>query len=266
MSSEFRRQAPICLLVFLAACVEHAPVVPSANELVVQAVLDAGASDQYVVVQTTTGALASATAVSGAQVSLELPDGRTILASEERDTTRLVTRYFEQPLSSVYHFPLRSLGTTVQPGGAYRLRVTTRDGRVVTGRTVVPSAVAVSLAAPRDSFGLRLDTLLMRWPRVPGARTYQVAVRPLSRTFALTFFADTSASLYGSMTSSDGRQLFVRGQEHEVVVLAVDDNYYDYYRRGTDSFTGVGVISHLDGAVGLFGSIVELKTLRLLAY
>lgn len=253
-------------MVFLAACVEHAPVAPSANALIVQAVLDAGASDQYVLVQTTTGALASATAVSGAQVSLELPDGRTVLASEERDTTRLVTKYFERPLGSIYRLPLKSLGTSVQPGGAYRLRVATPDGRVVTGRTVVPSAVPAGFAAPRDSFALRLDTLLMRWPRVAGARTYEVAVRPLSRTFALTFFADTSASLYGGMTSSDGQQFFVRGQEHEVIVLAVDDNYYDYYRRGTDSFTGVGVISHLDGGLGLFGSVVELKTWRLLAY
>ena len=40
---------------------------------------------------------------------------------------------------------------------------------------------------------------------------------------------------------------------------AVDSNYYDYYSRSADFFTGVGPVNHLSGGVGVFGSIVELK-------
>lgn len=247
-------------------CIDRAPVSPSADDLIVHAVLDAGAADQYVIVQATNGSLAGATGVEGAIVTLELPEGRTLMANEERDSTRLVTMYFEQHVRSVYHFALAKSGVTIAPGRTYALRVVTPNGRSVYGHTTVPAAVPVALATVQDSFRLRGDTLAMEWQRVPAARSYEVSVKAASRGSPVTFFADTSARLFGSMTSSDGQQLFLRGSDHQIIVSAVDSNYYDYYRRGTDFFTGVSVIGRLDGALGVFGSIVELRTKRVVAY
>jgi hypothetical protein len=42
-------------------------------------------------------------------------------------------------------------------------------------------------------------------------------------------------------------------------VVAVDRNFYDYNRSGNDPFGGTGLISSVQGGIGLFGSLVELR-------
>jgi uncharacterized protein DUF4249 len=239
----------------LLGCVDQSPVAPSANALIVQAVLDAGRLDQYVVVQQTDGAIARQVAVDGATVSLTFPDGRVLDAAAEHDSTRAERDGDEPPIGTVYHFALGTQPLT--PGGRYRLRVVTPDGRIVTGTTTIPSAAPVADTAVESTpFNLSRDTLPLAWQRVPGASGYEVRVA--GQGIDLSVFTDTSIVLtFESLETGIGDAHL--GSTTQVVVSAVDANYYDYYRHKPDSFTGNGVISHLDGAIGLFGSIVELE-------
>jgi hypothetical protein len=98
--------------------------------------------------------------------------------------------------------------------------------------------------------------LSLAWPRVAGASAYDVAISSARSSFEA--FSDTTIVLLGTARSSDGTDAFLSGLVHHVVVSAVDANYYDYYRRGSDFLTGAGPIVHLSGAIGVFGSIVPL--------
>jgi hypothetical protein len=246
----------------LAACIEHTPTEPSANALIVHAVLDAASRDQYVVVQSTNGAASATFGVTGAVVTLQLPDGQTVRAAEERDSVHAIAPRTEPPLTTIYHFSLDRLGFSVIPGATYHLRVVVPDGRIVTGVTIVPSTVPVTVAEASQPFALRGDTLRLSWPRVNGARSYEVAA--ISGRSSTAVFADTAIALTGQSSDAFGNDLFshfgsaAQGTPYQVVVSAVDANYYDYYRRSSDIFSGVGVIEHLDGALGVFGSIVPI--------
>jgi hypothetical protein len=142
------------------------------------------------------------------------------------------------------------------------------DERIVSGHTTIPNTTPVSLAAPEQRLRLEDDTVHIRWTRVPAARGYEVAVlgvRP--GIFVPTaFFADTSVDLTANSQTMGGDRLFTPSLMHKVAVSAVDSNYYDYYRRESDTFTGVGLISHLEGADGMFGSIVPIAARLLNVY
>jgi hypothetical protein len=263
LRTDRRRAAPrtavisIAALAWAAGCVDRVPTQPRADALIVQAVLDAGASDQYVVVQRTNGAVDQQIAVAGATVTLSLPNGRVLTAAEEVDSARLEPRFGEPPLGVVYHFALGAEGISLVPGGTYALRVEAPDGRVVTGTTTIPNATPVPDGnRVAESFSFR-DTLTLAWHPVPGARSYELRVDADER--GLTMFIDTSIviSAFSNSKLTPG-VLFTSGATNELVVSAVDANYYDYYRHAPDPFTGNGVISHLAGGIGLFGSIVEL--------
>lgn len=98
-----------------------------------------------------------------------------------------------------------------------------------------------------------------RWPRVGGARSYQVFVRATGDSYSL--FADTSVALPGTLrVQGSGDHVFDRGVSYHLAVLAVDDNYFDYYHRTSDAFTTVGLVMHLEGGLGVFGSVVTVAT------
>jgi len=103
------------------------------------------------------------------------------------------------------------------------------------------------------------DSLTLTWPRVAGAIAYDVSVS-LKGSLVFEAFADTSIVLSTRTKTSNGSLAFYPGFTHQIVVSAVDVNYYDYYRHSSDLFTGSGPISHLDGAVGVFGSIVPIAS------
>lgn len=248
-----RRLLAAAALTGLLGCVDQLPVTPNANALIVQAVLDAGAPDQYVIVQQTEGAISQEFAVEGATVTLIFPDGQALDAVAEHDPKRVEVDGNEPPVGTIYHFALGARALT--PGGTYQLRVVTPDGRVVTGETTIPHMQPVSdTAIETVPFALFRDTLALAWRRVAGASSYEVHVGGARGD--VTVFTDTSIVLTTqSLSSAVGGS----GTTSALVVSAVDANYYDYYRHKPDSFTGNGVISHLNGAIGLFGSIVEVE-------
>jgi hypothetical protein len=94
---------------------------------------------------------------------------------------------------------------------------------------------------------------------VAGARSYQVFIRSTAGSYSL--FADTSVVLPGTLQVLDnGEDVFERRLSHQLAVIAVDQNYFDYYHRTSDFFTATGLVMHLDGGIGVFGSVVTIAT------
>lgn len=237
------------------ACVETTAVTPDANTLLVHAVLDPGVQHQLIIVQTTTGAVNAQAAVAGAFVTIATPDGRMFTAAERHDTAAL-NRAFPR-VTTIYDIDVGSAGLI--PGGTYQLRVVAPNGRTVTGRTTIPNAVPSTAMAPAQTINRDRDTVSLHWSRVAGARGYQVFVSSIASTYSV--FADTSVVLPGTTkVLEDGEDVFERRLTHQLAVIAVDENYFDYYHRTSDFTTATGLVMHLDGGIGVFGSVVTLAT------
>ena len=235
---------------------DQAPTAPAANALIVHAVLDLGSRDQDVMVESTTGAIDQQRPVTGAVVTITTPDGHGLLAEETLDSTYYRrARIDEVPLrmTTVYRVSLDRYGIDLVPGGTYRLQVTTPDGREVSGTTKIPNAV-LDTGSTTQTIDPR-DTIRMSVPRVAGASAYEVYASWRGKA---AFFNDTAVAL----PAPPGGGFIVTPQR--VIVSAVDQNYYDYFRRASDPWTGSGLISHLDGAIGVFGSIVPVLRLHVI--
>jgi hypothetical protein len=191
-----------------------------------------------------------------------------------RDTAAVTGGVPFPAVTTIYDLDVGAAGLI--PGGTYQLRVVVPDGRTVTGRTTIPNAVPSTTTAPTQTIDRTRDTVSLQWPRVAGARSYEVFVRSSAGTYSL-FAGDTSVALPGTAQDvnavnwcADVReghvppeivcQAFVSGLTHQLAVIAVDENYFDYYRRPSDIFTGTGLVMHLDGGIGVFGSVVTVAT------
>jgi hypothetical protein len=240
------------------ACIETTSVSPDANTLVVHAVLDPGVRHQIVVVQTTTGAVAEQRQVTGAVVTIVTPDGRSLKAVERRDTTAVTGRAAFPAVTTIYDADVGDAGLI--PGGTYQLRVVVPDGRTVTGRTTIPNAVPSTAVTTTQTIDRDRDTVSLQWLRVAGARGYQVVVLSTAGVFSL-FATDTSVALPGTLQGfNTGDDVFERHLTHQLTVIAVDGNFFDYYHRTSDFLTSTGLVMHLDGGIGVFGSVVTVAT------
>jgi hypothetical protein len=150
---------------------------------------------------------------------------------------------------------------TVLPGTRYRLRIRTADGSVVTGETLVPSAPAGWVYGANElpiaaNLTRSTDTLRLTWAPVPDARTYVIRVETPDGPWFL-FSDSTKFALAGSLRNffTGGLpSVWYPGFVQSLVVTAVDKNSYDYNRSGNDPFGGSGLISSVQGGLGLFGS------------
>ena len=189
--------------------------------------------------------------VTRAAVTIVGPDGTTI-GSEVRYPA-------EAPSYGAGRFVL---AMRVRPGARYQLTVRTLDGTTVTGSTLVPNAapVAPSNLSPLVPFNRDRDSLAIVWNAVPFARTY--GLRADSPFGAFLLFTDTTRlKLSGDIRNvfaSNLQRLFIPGFRQTYTVFAVDTNFFDYYRSRNDPFTGSGIINHLSGGIGLFGSSVNI--------
>jgi hypothetical protein len=150
--------------------------------------------------------------------------------------------------------------TPLRTGARYSLRVRTPEGAVVTGDTRVPSPVTTSTGGLTRGFNRDHDTLNVDWNPTPLARAYAVRVESPYGPYFL-FSDSTHLRLVGDARNpfaSDLEHLFIPGFRQDVLVAAVDSNFYDYYRTNNDPFTGAGIINRLQGGIGLFGALVPL--------
>lgn len=260
-------------LVLLAGCeLSAVDVPPPVSSVVVHAVLNAGAAEQVILVESSlTGRVeiddevdfdpldpirtAGGEPIVGADVRLLAGDDSVgVRATETRIGTRGTGRY-----------TLARVALPIDPGQRYRLRIRTADGREVTGETRVPGAptgwTPTEATRPTPvSFVRDRDTLQLTWTAVSGARTY--AVRVLTPFGPWAFFSDSTRFALGgtlrNFLAPGLPSVWFPGFRQLTSVVAVDANFYDYNRSGNDPFGGTGLISSVRGGIGLFGSLVEL--------
>lgn len=284
-----RRRPPVLAMVLLAAvagCEFDRTTIPTGQTRpVVHAVLDPGAYEHVVLVERTlTGTVTidgsvafdpddpivtgGGVPVSGAVVEIIDDQGNRALPRED------LTVRGDGKGAGVYRFvngraPAPGPGDPPSPpifiiigrGREYLLRVTTPEGRLVTGRTRIPDTYPAADSATR-TFDRDRDTLAISWRLVPDAKRYALRVDTPFGPFFL-FAEDTSLRLPGRMQNLFARdfpRVFVPGFRQRIVLGAVDQNFFDYYRSRNDQFRGAGLINHLDGGTGLFGSFVRLET------
>jgi len=239
--------------------------------MVVHGVLNPSANDQIILVERTlTGAI-------------DIPDSQHFDAAEPilsaggvpvRDATveiidslGRVTRGIEDRTVStsgkgagVYRVPLR--GTSIIQGSRYQLRVRTTTGQELTAFTRVPRPPIRQTGQLTRTLNRDHDALVAQWTRVPNARSYAVRVESPFGPFFL-FTDSTAIRLTGDLRNlfaGDLQRVFIPGFRQDMIIAAVDTNFYDYYRTNNDPFTGSGIISRVNGGLGLFGSMVSINT------
>ena len=154
---------------------------------------------------------------------------------------------------------------SIEPGRAYRLRVRTIDGVTVTGTTTVPTANSgwsrgVGSSSTAASLSRATDTLTLNWQKTAGTATYSIRVETPDGPWFL-FSDSTRFTLPGHLRNFFAEGLpsvWYPGFIQPLSVIAVDRNFYDYNRTANDPFGGTGLISSIDGGVGLFGSILPI--------
>ncbi len=239
----------LCLAVAASGCTTHSPLEVSTSTIVVHAVLNAAQDIQVVAVQRTVGGVPSADPVDSAIVTIAGPDGVAMNGVEVADSI----------LGHVYDVSLSGSHETLVAGATYQLRVTLKTGEEVTGTTTLPNAQPVAAPVTNGVFDASTDTLTLNWPAVQGATSYEVRVQSTAGVY-VTYTTASSIALPGTLTSLEGKDAFVNGPVHQVVVSAVDAAYYRYYRSNSDEFTGATVQGNLSGAEGVFGSLVIVAT------
>jgi hypothetical protein len=148
---------------------------------------------------------------------------------------------------------------SVQPGAQYTVTISA-IGRTVTGRTVVPQAT-LPPTTPVVAYNRNRESVDVTIPDIDRARAYWLRIEAPVAAF-MVFTTDRDISISGNtrnVFSDDLLRVFFPGFRQTMTVAAVDTNVYDYYRSGNDPFSGVGLINHLEGGIGVFGSIAPLE-------
>jgi hypothetical protein len=268
------------LALALTGCVFDRITLPvTDSQVVVHGVLNSGTRDQVVLLERSlgTGTIVrlpydtldpivsdGGTPVSGARVVVRNARGDSVLLREDRSWRPAgrgggVYRFLNDALPPVAGEPVPHF--LITPGERYDLRVTTTDGAVITASTVVPRTDgSITVVAPRQFFRER-DSIFLGWPAVPLAARYELRVESANGPFT-TFVDSLEYLVSGSLTHRDqaGRpNVFWPGLRQVITVSAVDANYFDYYRSGSDAISGRGLIMHVTGGLGLFGSMARVR-------
>lgn len=153
--------------------------------------------------------------------------------------------------------------TRFTAGETWTLEIGWPDGtRTVRAQTTIPKlaplpgAATLTLNRDRDSLVLEL----------PGPAAALDAARYLIRLGTphgpMTFFTDSARiRLAGSLVNIDAQgapRAFQPGFVQNLEIAAVDRNYFDYYRSDGNVRAGGRLVSHVQGAGGLFGAYTPL--------
>ncbi|MGH7616153.1 MAG: DUF4249 family protein [Gemmatimonadaceae bacterium] len=239
--------------------------------VVVHGVLNPSAPNQVILVERTlTGAVqipdttfdasdpivsAGGVAVSNATVEIIDSSGRVTQGVEDRSVPANNGKG-----AGVYRVPIPGPGIVL--GARYRLHIHTAEGEDVTASTLVPRPATRLSNGLTRTFNRDHDFIVAGWGAAPLTRAYAVRIEsPFGPFFlftdSLTF--RTNGDLR-NLFSSDLQRVFIPGFHQDMLIAAVDSNFYDYYRTNNDPFTGAGIISRINGGLGMFAALVTLNT------
>jgi hypothetical protein len=164
----------------------------------------------------------------------------------------------------------------LRPGDQVDLRVETPAGEVVTGTTIIPGARAIDVRTRREVGNVELhratDSIWVDVDPISARALVLELARDVNRTPYLpggpfvsgdlfTLATDTMGALVAGDALSfeddeEGEAVFIGGRYYTLAVAVADTNYFDFVRSFSDPFTGRGFINHLDGGIGVFGSVM----------
>jgi hypothetical protein len=220
-------------------------------------VLDAGSPFQDVKVEVLDGNFGHRlVGLGGAEVTITTPHGEVFVATAVDN-------------SEGFHYHIDGLGAGTQtpllPGGTYSLYVRTPLGEEVRGTATVPQYSPEPIPEDFSTLDRARDTVRLDWQRVPLAARYEVVVQAIRQGGTQQFrettyreFTDTSIAIAGTARTLENDEVFRPGSIAQILALAVDDNYYSYYKLHVDPFAGAPP-SRLIGAVGVFGAIAPVR-------
>lgn len=257
-----RREAMLGLLVAaLAGCELGKTTIPLADpELVVHAILNPTFQTQTILLEESlTGKATTDTAfdpnnpvvtgggvpITGAVVEITAPNG-TVYTFAERKIGGASTGIYAGQMQ-------------VDPGSRYDLRITAL-GKTLTGSTLVPISHP-PVGTPLVPFNRDHQAVNLPITDVSLARAYWVRIEAPVAAFSV-FTTDREVAISGEVRNvytDDLLRVFFPGFQQAMTVAAVDTNLFDYYRSGNDPFSGTGLITHLQGGLGLFGSIAIVE-------
>ena len=268
----------------IAGCtLDEEPTAPGSDQLVVHLVLNPQVQSPVLLLERTLSGRASPDSTLGydstdAVVSrggVPVTGATVVIASEGGDSAVLVedvVRRGDGKGAGMYRFRNSAAdpepGDTVLrivPGARYTLRIATLDGKTVHGDTRVPLHAPPILGSTLRPFNRDRDSGVVFWEPVPDAARYSIRIDGGRGPFQV-FVDSTEYLIAGSLRNTDAIGLpavFFPGFVQRLTIGAVDRNFFDYYRSSNDPYTGSGQLSHLDGALGVFGSYVLVHGDRL---
>jgi hypothetical protein len=268
MRSLPRVASVLLLLVSLFACeLTEVTVAEGEPHIIVQSVLSANEFNQFAVVERSLTGLDDAPVFMPGGVTFPIAGALVTLTNDGPSACASTVDTLFGPSNGRYeaNVPCRP-----SAGDRVRLRVVTPEGEVVTGTTTVPGARWVSVRLSTDSAafpgqGLELDrqrdTIRIGVDAIL-ARAMQVEVRGTRNLddVAVYLFTDTlgvalPGDLINPFEGDSGRPVFEVGEVYALTVAVTDTNYYDFVRSRSDPFTGRGFLNHLEGGIGVFGSV-----------
>lgn len=261
----------LAVLCTATACeLDKIAVPPTKAGVVVHGVLNPSAATQVVLLERTlTGAVTVPDTSFDSSDPILSAGGIPILGAtvELIDSTGKITRATEDRVtnangkgSGVYRLAIS--GSSLVLGARYDLRIHTLQGEDVTASTRIPLATVRATGGLTRTLNRDHDVFITQWQRAAGARSYMVRVESPFGPFFL--FTDTTAIRFTgdlrNLFAADLQRVFLPGFRQDIIVAGVDSNFYDYYRTNNDPFTGAGIISRINGGLGLFGSMVMMNS------
>ena len=263
MVTRARGLSAIVGVLLLAGCDLGSSTIPLSDpQIVVHAILNPGVSTQtFLIEESLTGKITAdedrpfdpnnpivsgnGVPITGAIVRLTTPSGSILTAGEQKVDN--------QP-TGVY-----TILAAVQPGGRYHLTVTAL-GKTVTGSTLIPRTNP-PIGVPEVVFNRDRQSVSLPINDVDLARAYWIRLEAPISAFTV-FTTDREVAISGNtrnLFTDDLLRVFFPGFRQMLTVAAVDSNLFDYYRSANDPFSGTGLINHLEGGLGLFGSIAIVE-------
>lgn len=202
--------------------------------------------------------------ITGARVVIYLPElsdsgvGIEVVGERGDGKGRGVYRFVNEGCGL---FSCPSNGIILRRGLSYDLRIQTSTDGVITGKTQIPLGFPRPDTGFRRTFNADGETYTFTWRPNETLRRYAVQIQSPYGPFQ-TFSDVESLAVNSTLRNFQQDRLprvFVPGFRQPMQALAVDQNYFDYYRSENDPFTGLGLVSSVAGATGVFGAVQPLR-------